>query len=196
MRIPILALLSGRSRNGDCLLPFFQVTRVAGQTRYPVGYVNRAGEPQYDEIADIASPSARKPSVSPLSFRPIVPTESLLQLIAALAEKPIPAIVLVDDGSGPDYREIFSRAAEFAKVRLVAHAVNLGKGAALKTGINYAMCAFPELQGVITADADGQHHPDDIERVADRLASEPDRVILGTRTFSAGIPLRSLSAIW
>jgi putative flippase GtrA len=47
------------------------------------------------------------------------------------------------------------------------------------------------LQGVVTADADGQHHPDDIEQVAERLAAEPDRVILGTRTFSGGVPLRS-----
>ena len=119
------------------------------------------------------------------------PEESLLQLIGALAEKPIPAIVLVDDGSGPDYGEIFRRAAEFRKVRLVRHAVNLGKGAALKAGINYALCAFPGLQGVVTADADGQHDPDDIERVADRLAAEPDRLILGSRTFSGGTPWRS-----
>jgi len=119
------------------------------------------------------------------------PDESLLQLIGALCEKPIPVIVLVDDGSGSDYREIFRRAEEFEKVRLVRHAVNLGKGAALKAGINYAMCAFPELQGVVTADADGRHHPDDIEQVADRLAAEPDRVILGTRTFRGDVPLRS-----
>ena len=119
------------------------------------------------------------------------PEESLLQLIGALSETPIPAIVLVDDGSGPAYREVFRRAAEFEKVRLVRHAVNLGKGAALKTAFNYALCAFSELQGVVTADADGQHHPDDIEHVADALAAEPDRVILGARTFSAAVPLRS-----
>ena len=119
------------------------------------------------------------------------PEQSLLQLIGALSAKPIPAIVLVDDGSGPEYRDIFRRAAEFGKVRLVRHAVNLGKGAALKAGINYALCEFPDLQGVVTADADGQHHPDDIQQVAERLAAEPDRVMLGTRTFSGGVPLRS-----
>jgi len=119
------------------------------------------------------------------------PEESLIELIGALSEKPIPAIVLVDDGSGPEYRETFRRAAQCAKVRLVRHAVNLGKGAALKTGINYAMCAFPELQGVVTADADGQHHPDDIEQVAEALAAQPDHLILGTRAFSGGVPWRS-----
>ena len=119
------------------------------------------------------------------------PQESLLDLIAALSEKSIPAIVVVDDGSGPAYREIFRRAAEFPKVRAARHAVNLGKGAALKTGFNLALCAFPGLEGVITADADGQHHPEDIERVAGQLAAEPDRVILGTRTFGGDVPLRS-----
>jgi glycosyltransferase involved in cell wall biosynthesis len=154
--------------------------------------VKRTDEAQSEETAKTESPM----QAESVRFAVIVPAyrpgESLLQLIGALAEKPIPAIVLVDDGSGPDYREIFRRAGESPKVRLVRHAVNLGKGAALKTGINYALCAFPGLQGVVTADADGQHHPDDIAQVADKLAAEPDRVILGTRTFSTGVPLRSL----
>ena len=119
------------------------------------------------------------------------PEESLLQLVAALSEKPIPAIVLVDDGSGLDYRELFRRAEQYPKVRVVRHAINLGKGAALKTGINSALCAFPNLRGIVTADADGQHHPDDIEQVSTKLAAEPDCLVLGTRTFSADVPLRS-----
>jgi len=119
------------------------------------------------------------------------PDERLLQLLADLSDRQIPAIVVVDDGSGPAYREIFRRAAAFPKVRLVRHAVNLGKGAALKSGFNYALCEFPDLQGVITADADGQHHAEDVERVAAKLAAQPDRLVLGTRTFSADVPLRS-----
>ena len=119
------------------------------------------------------------------------PEQPLLQLIAALSEKAIPAIVVVDDGSGPAYRDLFRAASEFPKVRLVRHAVNLGKGAALKTGFNQALCIFPSLQGVVTADADGQHDPDDIEQVAEALAAEPDHVILGTRTFGGDVPLRS-----
>ena len=119
------------------------------------------------------------------------PDAALLELIAALSEKTIPAIVVVDDGSGHRYREIFGRAAAFPKVRLLRHAVNLGKGAALKTGINYALCEFPDLAGVITADADGQHHPDDIEKVATRLAAAPGRMILGVRGFDGHVPIRS-----
>lgn len=78
----------------------------------------------------------------------------------------------MDDGSGPEYGGIFSQASSLPNVHLLRHAVNLGKGAALKTGINFALVAFPSLTGVVTADADGQHHPDDIERVVARLAAK------------------------
>ena len=47
--------------------------------------------------------------------------------------------------------------------------MNLGKGAALKTAFNHVLCAYPELAGVVTADADGQHYPGQIERVASKL---------------------------
>jgi glycosyltransferase involved in cell wall biosynthesis len=119
------------------------------------------------------------------------PTASLPDLVRALAAKAIPAIVIVDDGSGPEYREVFSRATAFPNVHLVRHATNLGKGAALKTGINYALCAFPELVGIVTADADGQHHPDDIEHIAGTLLSHPDCLVLGSRGFDGDVPVRS-----
>jgi glycosyltransferase involved in cell wall biosynthesis len=119
------------------------------------------------------------------------PSASLPDLVRALAEKAIPAIVIVDDGSGPDYRDVFSRAAAFPNVHLIRHATNLGKGAALKTGINYALCTFPELVGIVTADADGQHHPDDIMRIADTMLARTDCLVLGSRAFDGDVPLRS-----
>jgi glycosyltransferase involved in cell wall biosynthesis len=119
------------------------------------------------------------------------PSAGLVDLVAALAAKAIPAIVIVDDGSGPEYAAVFARAAEIPGVELLRHAVNLGKGAALKTGINFALCAYQGLKGVVTADADGQHHPDDIERVAQALEAHPDSLVLGARAFVGDVPLRS-----
>jgi glycosyltransferase involved in cell wall biosynthesis len=119
------------------------------------------------------------------------PSASLPDLVRALAAKAIPAIVIVDDGSGPEYRDVFARAAAFPNVHLLRHATNLGKGAALKTGINYALCTFPGLVGVVTADADGQHHPDDILRIADTLLARPDCLVLGSRAFDGAVPFRS-----
>jgi glycosyltransferase involved in cell wall biosynthesis len=99
--------------------------------------------------------------------------------------------VLVDDGSGPEFRETFEQASQFPGVQLLRHAVNLGKGAALKTGINHALCTFPGLTGIVTADADGQHHPETFAAVAETQREHPDALVMGARTFDADVPLRS-----
>src|ERR1039457_6814595 len=119
------------------------------------------------------------------------PSAGLIDLVCDLSARGMPAIILVDDGSGPQFRDIFDQAAQFPGVQILRHAVNLGKGAALKTGINHALCLFPDLIGVVTADADGQHHPEDIVRVAAGLHEHPGALVLGSRTFDAAVPLRS-----
>ena len=119
------------------------------------------------------------------------PSAGLIDLARTLSETDLPAIVIVDDGSGPEYREIFARASAYPRVELLRHAVNLGKGAALKTAFNHVLCAYPDVAGVVTADADGQHHPADIERVAERLLERPDALVLGSRQFEGEVPLRS-----
>jgi len=120
------------------------------------------------------------------------PGRALLGVIGSLAGSAIAGIIVVDDGSGPEYCPIFDEAARIPGVSLVRHAVNLGKGAALKTGMNHALCEFPGCAGVVTADADGQHHPEDILRVAAELSRHSDCLILGARQFdTADVPLRS-----
>ena len=119
------------------------------------------------------------------------PSSGLVDLVRDLSARGVPAILLVDDGSGPGFRGIFDEAAQLPRVQVLRHAVNLGKGAALKTGINHALCVFPGLAGIVTADADGQHHPEDIERVAANLCRHPGALVLGSRTFDSVVPLRS-----
>jgi glycosyltransferase involved in cell wall biosynthesis len=119
------------------------------------------------------------------------PSAALVDLVSDLSARGMPAIILVDDGSGPGFRDVFDRASHFPGVQILRHAVNLGKGAALKTGINHALCVFPGLIGIVTADADGQHHPDDIVRVATALHQHPGALVLGSRTFDDAVPLRS-----
>ena len=120
------------------------------------------------------------------------PSEALPHLVQALLAKGFHAIVLVDDGSGPAYDAIFSRASAPAGVRLLRHARNRGKGAALRTGIAAAI-APGGAGGVITVDADGQHHPDDVARVAQAFAAKPQALVLGCRDFSGPVPLRNRS---
>lgn len=100
-------------------------------------------------------------------------------------------MLLVDDGSGLEYRQLFRSLAAIEGVTVLTHVVNLGKGAALKTGMNHAAYAFPESVGVVTADADGQHGAEDILKVAAELTATPRDLILGTRAFDTNVPLRS-----
>jgi putative flippase GtrA len=122
------------------------------------------------------------------TYKPGIPLESLVSTLVASGAA---AIIVVDDGSGPEFEGCFRRVAAHERVHLLRHAVNLGKGAALKTGMNHALVHFPDCRGVVTADADGQHHPDDILRVAAELAAHGDGLVTGARQFGAGVPLRS-----
>lgn len=102
------------------------------------------------------------------------------------------SVILVDDGSEPQHRMLFDRLAALPGVTVLRHAVNLGKGTALKTALNEALCRFPESAGAVTADADGQHTPPDIRAVARMLDNGAADLILGARRFSRDIPLRSM----
>lgn len=119
------------------------------------------------------------------------PGEALVSLVQALLDLELGPILVVDDGSGPEFQTCFDRVGIFGNVHLFHHAVNLGKGAALKAGINHALVHFPDCVGVVTADADGQHAPEDIARVVDALRADPKAMTMGVREFGGSTPLRS-----
>jgi putative flippase GtrA len=112
------------------------------------------------------------------------PDERLVALVRELHGMPV---VVVDDGSGPSHRHVFAAAAASGAL-VLTHEQNRGKGAALRTGFAHIARAFPGT-GVVTADADGQHTPVDITRVAARIA--PGRIVLGARAFTGTVPVRS-----
>jgi dolichol-phosphate mannosyltransferase len=107
------------------------------------------------------------------------PGRELAELAARLAQEGFLCIVVVDDGSGAACEPVFEDLRHMPCVHLVRHAANLGKGAALKSGMQYVLDRFPECAGVITADADGQHPAGDVLKVAGALARRPDCLILG-----------------
>lgn len=84
-------------------------------------------------------------------------------------------IVIVDDDSGADFRDVFARAAEIPGVEILQHATNLGRGAATKTGINHALFSFPGLMGLVTAEPDSESA--DVERVAGSLLAHPESLV-------------------
>ena len=120
------------------------------------------------------------------------PDEKLPGLLKKLKEAGFQNIVLVDDGSGEDYASFFEQAESCYDCRVLRHAVNQGKGRALKTAFNYCLQEFGNAVGAITADSDGQHSPECILACADALLAHPDALVLGCRCFEGeDVPARS-----
>jgi glycosyltransferase involved in cell wall biosynthesis len=93
-------------------------------------------------------------------------------------------VVCVDDGS----RDGTAAAAHRAGAHVVRHPVNLGQGAAIQTGVEYAR-AQPGARIFATFDADGQHRVKDVVSMIDRLSTDDLDIVIGTR-FAEGPPPR------
>ena len=120
------------------------------------------------------------------------PDEKLIALLQHLREAGIMHIVVVDDGSGNGYQALFEQAASISGCNVLTHAVNLGKGRALKTAFNFCLQEYPDMPGCVTADSDGQHTTKDILACMKKLWDNPEGLILGCRNFDAGdVPARS-----
>ncbi|MFH1800169.1 MAG: bifunctional glycosyltransferase family 2/GtrA family protein [Candidatus Omnitrophota bacterium] len=119
------------------------------------------------------------------------PTKILSELVQALIRQGFQNIVVVDDGSESECAFVFREIEQCPECTVLRHAVNLGKGAALKTGLNHIYCSFPDRAGAITLDADGQHLIGDVLRVEGALMLHPEKLIVGARKFDQGVPLRS-----
>ena len=119
------------------------------------------------------------------------PEQALLTLINSLAGSD-QRVIVINDGSGEKYDPVFAAVEKYDFVTVLKHAINLGKGQALKTGFHYFLMHFADHPGVITADADGQHSPVDIIRLSKELEYSPHELWLGARTFENDtIPWRS-----
>ncbi|MBE6474863.1 MAG: glycosyltransferase [Actinomyces succiniciruminis] len=117
------------------------------------------------------------------------PDERLPHLVGDLVrELPGCRVLVVDDGSGPEYAPAF-RAASARGADVVGYGRNRGKGAALRTGLAQVAELWPEAD-VVCADADGQHRPADIAAVARRVHTT-GRMTLGVRRLTGPVPARS-----
>lgn len=120
------------------------------------------------------------------------PGPELLSLVEEIQAHGLGTLVVVDDGSGPEFDHVFASIAHRPGAHLLHHAVNLGKGRALKTAFNYVLTELHDVSGVVTADSDGQHAAADIAAVARTMISTAaSRVVLGTRSFGGSVPWRS-----
>ncbi|MGJ3192161.1 GtrA family protein [Paenarthrobacter sp. FR1] len=118
------------------------------------------------------------------------PDHQLITLVRTLREAdPWVTIVVVDDGSGPEYQDTFDAATRFG-CHVLSYAVNGGKGHALKSGFAFITERFPG-HDVVCADSDGQHGVADILAVADRVRGVTAAMVLGCRNFTGNVPARS-----
>ena len=101
---------------------------------------------------------------------------TVIQDVIENARQPFPNIVAVNDGSADDS----AARIHAAGAHLVDHPVNLGQGAALQTGVEYAR-SQPGAKYFVTFDADGQHQVKDVLRMVGRLRKEAVDIIVGTR---------------
>ena len=131
----------------------------------------------------------------------IVPAFNEAQVIGAVVadlRAVFAHVVCVDDGSRDDTADIALRAG----AHVVSHPVNLGQGAAIQTGVEYAR-RQPGAAVFATFDADGQHRVTDVVSMMERLSQGDVDVVIGTRFADAAIshtpPLKRLilrAAAW
>ncbi len=99
-------------------------------------------------------------------------------------------IIIVNDGNDTQ-SSLFSTLQNGCNADIVHHAVNQGKGRALKTGINHILLHYPNCTKCVTCDADGQHDIPDILNIVN-ASQESATLSLGVRQFSnKSIPFRS-----
>jgi glycosyltransferase involved in cell wall biosynthesis len=115
----------------------------------------------------------------------VVPVYNEAQVIGSVIEaiKAVtPHVVCVNDGSTD------ASAAEILKAGayLVDHPINMGQGAALQTGIEFAR-VLPGVERFVTFDADGQHVIDDAIRMLTALEVGDLDIVLGSRFLGASI---------
>src|SRR3989441_3026302 len=92
------------------------------------------------------------------------------------------AVYVVDDGSGDET----GRAGRAPGATVLVHPRNLGKGAALRTGIARALADGAAI--IVTLDADGQHPPQEIPRLVAPVAAQQADVVLGARARTRAMP--------
>lgn len=116
------------------------------------------------------------------------PTISLINLLKQLKKEQYD-IVVINDGSGKKYDDIFIETKKYA--HLIEYEFNKGKGAALKTGLKYISKELKKDYYVITMDCDGQHSVKDAIKLCNYVIENPNELVIGKRLRSKKTPIRS-----
>jgi hypothetical protein len=115
------------------------------------------------------------------------PGRALLDVVEPLVRAGAAAIVVVDDGSSQARKWVLNRIGMEPTVHLLRHARPQGRGAALKTGMQYIAEHLGHYTGLVTTTADARYGAMDVVRLMRALHGAPKLVILGAPETSRGL---------
>lgn len=116
--------------------------------------------------------------------------KSIGNVVGRLAKEGYENVVVVNDGSSDETLRVLEQCAEkYSSLRVLSHLLNRGQGAALKTGIDFAVEQGADI--IVTFDADGQHNPKEISQLIAPIKKGEVEVVLGSRFLEkkSNIPL-------
>jgi glycosyltransferase involved in cell wall biosynthesis len=108
---------------------------------------------------------------------------SVISDVVAGLRSPEYNVLIVDDASTDET----AQRAEAAGARVLQHPINLGQGAALQTGISFALRRGADF--IVTFDGDGQHRPDDVPALINALVTQQVDFALGSRFLGSALNL-------
>lgn len=122
------------------------------------------------------------------------PPHSVIDYTKELLGSGVRGVVVVNDGSGEKYREIYDEIAKLENCFSIGYDTNMGKGYALRYAFSFCKETFSEDTVFVTADCDGQHLASDVISVAAMANEHRGALVLGSRDFSSpNVPARSRS---
>jgi len=116
---------------------------------------------------------------------PVYNEGSVIRDVVKHAKKSFTNIVCVNDGSQDNTREEILRSGAY----LVDHPINMGQGAALQTGIEFALTL--DVEYFVTFDADGQHRIEDVKTMLERISKGDVDIVLGSRFLGSAVGIKT-----
>lgn len=121
------------------------------------------------------------------------PKELIEEYVNGLVHHGVSHVIIVNDGNEESFEELFQRLSKIERTTVLKHSINRGKGAGLKTAIDYYLKYLSHLKGIVTADADGQHLLEDVLNIGNHLEKMDEGFVLGARVYNRkNMPPRSL----
>ncbi len=110
------------------------------------------------------------------------PEKDFIKYVRSLLSADIGDVVIVNDGSNENKTNIFTQLDKLPNCTVLDHPINLGKSTSIKTAIAYIKDHRDDTDAIVTVDADGKHHINDVQRMSQAIMENPSSLIIGVRS--------------